>query len=117
MKAIKLNTCMREVIHEAILSVSEAIPLVNIDEGVFTCRTSKTQTTFRTTINGTREASTVQTAADLQKWVESGSVVKVEWYLVNVSPSCPVSISSLTGEECTEDQCVESCVVVCRTRR
>ena len=65
----------------------------------------------------TREASAVQAAADLLKWVESGPVMKVEWYLVDVSQSCPVSIDSLTEEECTEDQCVEGCVAVCRTRR
>ena len=111
-----MNTYLREVIHEVILSGSKAIPLVNIDEGVFTCRTTQTQTTFRTTINGTREASAVQAAADLQKWVESGPVVKVEWYLVNVSQSCPVSIDSLTEEECIEDQCVEGCVAVCKAR-
>ena len=111
-----MNTYLREVIHEVILSGSKAIPLVNIDEGVFTCRTTQTQTIFRTTINGTREASAVQAAADLQKWVESGPVVKVEWYLVNVSQSCPVSIDSLTEEECIEDQCVEGCVAVCKAR-
>ena len=43
-------------------------------------------------------------------------MVKVEWYLVDVSPSCPVSIDSLTEEECIEDQCVEGCVAVCKAR-
>ena len=107
-----MNTYLREVIHEVIITGSGAIPLVNVDEGVFTCRTSQNQTTFRTTINGTREASAVQAAADLQKWVESGPVVKVEWYLVDVSQSCPVSIDSLTEEECIKNQCV----AVCRAR-
>ena len=115
-KAFTVNAYMRNVIHDVILSGSEAIPSVNIDKGVFTCRISQTQTTFRTMINGTREASAVQAAADIQKWVESGPVVKVEWYLVDITPRCPVSIDSLTEEECIEDQCVESCVAVCRAR-
>ena len=86
------------------------IPFYNIGgvdrQGVFTCRTSETYATFRTIINGTREGSAIQAAADLQKWVESGPVVKVEWYLVDINPNCSVSIGSLTEKECIDQMVV-----------
>ena len=94
------------MIHQEISRNNLNIPNYNIDvvdgQGVFTCRTSERYATFRTIINGTREDSAIQAAAALQKWVESGPVVRVEWYLVGISPNCPVSIGSLTEEECID---------------
>ncbi len=116
-KAATISGNLRQTIYEVIAKNSEDIPLANIDDGVFSCRTSQNFTTFRTAIIGTSRTNSSRAAAIIQKWVESGPVVKVEWYLVDViSGKCPVAIDSLSEEECIEDRCVDSCLAVCRAR-
>ena len=116
-KAATISGNMRQAIYEVIARSNKDIPLANIDGGVFSCRTSQNYTTFRTTIDGTANTNSLKAAAVIQEWVESGPVVRVEWYLVDViGGKCPVVIDSLSEEECIENQCVESCLAVCRAR-
>ena len=116
-KAATISGNMQQTIYEVIARSNKDIPLANIDDGVFSCRTSQNYTTFRTTIDGTANTNSSRAAAVIQEWVESGPVVRVEWYLVDViGGKCPVVIDSLSEEECIENQCVESCLAVCRAR-
>ncbi|XP_064401744.1 sushi, von Willebrand factor type A, EGF and pentraxin domain-containing protein 1-like isoform X2 [Halichondria panicea] len=116
-KAATISGNMRQTIYEVIARSNKDIPLANIDGGVFSCRTSQNYTTFRTTIDGTANTNSSRAAAVIQEWVESGPVMRVEWYLVDViGGKCPVVIDSLSEEECIENQCVESCLAVCRAR-
>ncbi|XP_064401722.1 CUB and sushi domain-containing protein 1-like isoform X4 [Halichondria panicea] len=116
-KAATISGNMRQTIYEVIARSNKDIPLANIDGGVFSCRTSQNYTTFRTTIDGTANTNSLRAAAVIQEWVESGPVMRVEWYLVDViGGKCPVVIDSLSEEECIENQCMESCLAVCRAR-
>ena len=96
-----MDRIMRGAIQKALLSKGNySISLDKIRRGIFSCRSSVTKTTFRTTIMGTNSFSAVDLAGGVQKWVESGPAVTVQWYLVDVDKSCPVVISSMGEQEC-----------------
>ncbi len=69
--------------------------------------TPQNYTTFRTKIDGTVHTTSSRAAAVVQEWVESGPVMRVEWYLVDViGGKCPVVIDSMSEKECLEDHAV-----------
>ena len=77
------------------------ISLDKINKGFFTCYSSKTRTTYRTTITGLESVSAISDLAGLvQKWVESGATMRVLWYVIKIDKSCPVLISSMNEDEC-----------------
>ena len=96
-----MDRIMRGAIQEALLSKGNySVSLDKIHRGIFSCRSSVTQTTFRTTITGTKSFSAVDLAEGVQTWVESGPAITVQWYLVDIDKSCPVEISSMGEQEC-----------------
>lgn len=109
---------MRSSVQEVLLTEGKKnIPLHNIEEGFFSCHNSHNWTIFRTRIIGTQTASAVEGGRDLQKWVESGAAVRVEWYIVFISKNCPVGISSMTAPECSDvDVNFQRCIDICVAR-
>ena len=100
-KAAMMERIMRGAIQKALLTKGNySISLDKIHRGIFSCRSSVTQTTFRTTIMGTKSLSAVDLVGRVQKWVESGPAITVQWYLVDIDKSCPVVISSMGEQEC-----------------
>ena len=108
---------MRGAIQETILSEGKiTIPLKHIEEGFFSCRTSHNQTTYRTKIIGTETASAVRGHVYVQKLVESGATVRVQWYIMDIDKNCHVSISSMSEAECGQNQGIQRCVDICVAR-
>ncbi len=92
---------MFRAIQEAVLVEGNyALPLEHISEGVFSCYGSRDHTTYRTTLTGTRSLNADKAVFYIQKWVESGGAVQVEWYMVYFDPECPAHLSSLSKAEC-----------------
>lgn len=113
-----MRKTLRMTIYDVITTNNETIPLDNIEEGVFSCRSSQNYATFRVTISGTERTSAARAAAVIEKWARLGPVIQVEWYLVDVvgGSSCPVVIDSVSESECLEESCVQGCVAVCKAR-
>ena len=98
-----MRSVLRGAIQEAVLTVgNHTLPLEHISEGVFSCYGSKTHTTYRTTITGTDVLSADKAVHHLQKWVETGATIQVQWYLVYFDLNCPVAISSMSERECND---------------
>ena len=93
---------MRGSIFKAIIEKGGyRISLDKINKGFFTCYSSKTRTTYRTTITGLESVSAISDLAGVvQKWVESGATMRVLWYVIKIDKSCPVLISSMDEDEC-----------------
>ena len=93
---------MRGSIFKAIVEKGDyPVTLDKINKGFFTCCSSKTRTTYRTTITGLETVSAVSDLARLvQQWVESGAKMRVLWYVIKIDKSCPVLISSMDEDEC-----------------
>ena len=104
--------------------------LSNILVGQFSCRTTPTQVTYRSTILGTAGYNASYLLDILQGWVESGPTITARQLLLDVSSNCPVRISFLSDSECpvsnsqplgdptliTSDPKVIQCVHVCLLR-
>ena len=102
-------------------------PLSNIPTGQFSCRTTTTRVTYRSTIVGTTGYNASQLLDILQSWVTSGAIIKVEQILLEVYVDCSIHISLLSDPECpvsepnaldnttliTGDRDVIQCVNVC----
>lgn len=109
---------MHKAIQRAVLTMgNQTLPLGHISEGVFSCYGSQNQTTYRTTITGMRELSAESAVKYIQKWVEEGAAIQVQWYLVYFDKTCPAHISHLEAEECGTDQQLQACVGICLARR
>ena len=67
----------------------------------------------RTTIVGTESISASTLVRLVQRWVESGPTVRVEWYVVDIEKSCPAAIQSLYQNECGVDPKLQRCMDFC----
>ncbi len=91
---------MQSWIVKAIQSQGHVIPKDNIQPGYFSCYRSTTETTYRTTITGTENLSSVDYADLIREWVESGVMTRVQWYVIKIKKACPVIIASMYEDEC-----------------
>ena len=95
---------MYRILHGSIFKAivekgGQPIAVDKIQEGYFSCYSSNTRTTYRTTISGLENTSAVHLAELVQKWVESGVSMRALWYVIKIDKSCPVLISSVDDDE------------------
>ncbi|XP_064386845.1 uncharacterized protein LOC135335316 isoform X3 [Halichondria panicea] len=91
---------MQSSIVKAIQSQGSVIPKENVQPGYFSCYHSTTETTYRTTITGTKSLSAVKYTDLIRQWVESGVTTRVQWYVIKIKKACPVIIASMYEDEC-----------------
>ena len=96
---------MYKILHGSIFKAivekgGQPIAVDKINKGYFSCYSSNTRTTYRTTISGLENTSAVHLAELVQKWVESGVSMRALWYVIKIDKSCPVLISSVDDDEC-----------------
>ena len=125
-KALKYQSSIRNKILKEITSRCQCrVPKENLLPGSFSCLDSHNQTTYRSTIIGTRFYNATQLVEFIQDWVTSGPTLTIQWYTVKLDPKCPVSISSLGDPECRQsenersyqdDPNIARCVEVCIAR-
>ena len=112
-----MESVMQSAIQEAILVEGNlTLPQHNIGSGLFSCRSSLNQTSYRTTITGIEAIDAVKLVLHVQKWVESGPTVRVQWYIVDIDRSCPALVTSLGEPECGGDPLQQRCVAICLAR-
>lgn len=66
----------------------------------------------RATLFGTDTVSAFDVVDDIQKWVESGPSVQVEWYVVDIDKACPVHIQSMYEKDCVDPD-LQRCMDIC----
>ena len=73
----------------------------SISDDAFQCF-SADAVTYRGTLHGTEQASSLQLAGFIEQWTAGEQVIPVQGVIFNVDSSCTVLIDSFTDEECTK---------------
>ena len=69
--------------------------------GLFSCQHAKNETTYRSTVIGTKTHAADNLVPMIQEWVLTGPAIQMEWYVAKLYSCCPVSIASIVLEpEC-----------------
>ena len=73
----------------------------SISDDAFQCF-SADAVTYRGTLYGTEQASSLQLAGFIEQWIAGEQVIPVQGVFLTVDSSCSVIIDSFTEEECTK---------------
>ena len=98
---MEIQSCVHKQMLQAITKRCQCkLPKENLLPGTFSCLESHNQTTYRSSIIGTKFNNVTELAEFIQDWVTFGPTLTIQWYTVKLDPKCPVSISSLDDPEC-----------------
>ena len=104
-KAEKIDAIICHALTEAIsCQCNCSFPHDFIRKGKFSCLNTTTKVSYRSTIVGTTVHNASQLVNFIQKWVSTGPILEVEWWLLHVNANCPVRISSLSDSECQDSR-------------
>ena len=112
-KAAKLKKYFQGVVAKAISDRCSCTFAPDfIRAGIFSCRRTLNEVSYRSTIVGTETHNTTELLGLIEDWVSSGPVLRIWWYLADVYTNFPVELSSLDEMECPHTKRPITCSVI-----